>query len=83
MSEYKPRYSGSNCSGICVCGCPWDNHHMMLVMRQEYVDATHEGYILGECETYGFNEAGGMKYNKEINELEDHCSGYRDSKGEK
>jgi hypothetical protein len=55
----------------------------MLVMRQEYVDATHEGYILGECETYGFNEAGGMKYNKEINELEDHCSGYRDSKGEK
>ena len=78
MSEYKPRYSGSNCSGICVCGCPWDKHHMMLVMRQEYVDETHEGYIPQECCHFGNNEVGGLKYNELTEEWEDHCQMYKD-----
>jgi hypothetical protein len=74
MSE--PRYSGPNRSGVCVCGHSWDRHHLGMVMRQEYVDATGEGYIPQECEAFGFNEAGGLM---PVNgEWIHHCSGYRD-----
>lgn len=78
---HAPKYSGPNNNGICTCGCPWEDHHCSLVMQQEYVDQTHEGYILGECCHYGSNEVGGMKY--ENGEWVDHCHGYKDSKGEK
>jgi hypothetical protein len=50
-----------------------------MVMNEEYVKQTGEGYIPQECEAYGFNETGGMKYNLETQEYEDHCHGYRDS----
>jgi hypothetical protein len=75
----EPRYSGPERTGVCVCGCPWDKHHLCMVMRQDYLDATQEQYIPDECCAYGFNEVGGMKYNKELGEWEDHCHGYRDS----
>ena len=77
--KYKPKYSGPNCSGVCLCGCPWDSHHLGVVMNKEYVEQTQEGYIPEECDTYGFNEVGGMKYNEDIGEWEDHCHVYVDS----
>ena len=75
----QPKYSGPNKSGVCICGCKWDEHHMMLVMRQEYIDETGEAYILGACEAYGFNEVEGKKYNEETGFWEQHCSGYKDT----
>lgn len=79
--NWKPRYSGEGRSGICVCGCKWEHHHLGIVMNPAYTEVTKEGYIPQECEAYGFNEAGGMKYNKETEEWEEHCNGYRDSSG--
>lgn len=52
---------------------------MSLVMRQEYVDQTKEGYIPDECTAFGFNEVGGMKYDIETQEWADHCHGYKDT----
>jgi hypothetical protein len=74
----KPRYSGPNRSGICVCGHSWKQHHLGMVMNQDYVEETGEIYIAQECEAYGFNEAGGLKFDKETHEWEDHCHQYRD-----
>jgi hypothetical protein len=74
----KPLYSGPGKSGICRCGCPWNAHHLCMVARQDYIDETQEQYIPDECCRYGFNEVGGMKYNKETGEWEDHCHGYED-----
>lgn len=48
-------------------------------MRKEYIEATGEHYIPDECCHYGCNEVGGMKYNKETEDWEDHCHGYVDS----
>ena len=73
LMKHLPRYSGPNRSGICVCGHKWDDHHLGIVMRQEYVDETGEGYICGECEFYGFNEMGGKDA-----EGKEHCWSYRD-----
>ena len=70
----QPRYSGPKCSGICVCGHSWEEHHLGIVLRQEYVDETGEGYIPQECEYFGFNEMGGLDA-----EGNDHCSHYQDS----
>jgi hypothetical protein len=81
--KYNPRYSGPNRSGICTCGHSWDEHHLCMVMRQDYHDQTQESYIPDECCYYGCNEVGGMKYNKETKEWEDHCHGYVDSKAGK
>lgn len=78
MSE--ARYSGPNRSGICVCGCSWDKHHLGIVMWKEYIDETGEYYIPQECEAYGSNEVGGAKYNEKTEQWEDHCYDYRDSK---
>lgn len=74
---YAPLYSGPGKSGICICGHSWEDHHLMLVARQAYVDATHEGYIPGECEAYGSNECGGLMPGLD-GEWIDHCRGYRD-----
>ena len=73
------RYSGPNRTGICVCGCKWEDHHLGIVMREEYVQATGERYIPQECTRYGFNEVGGMKYNETTSCWEDHCHSYKDS----
>jgi len=74
---FTPRYSGPNRSGICVCGCSWDAHHLGWVMRQDYMDQTKEIYIPQECTAFGFNEVGGMKF---VNgEWVDHCHGYLDT----
>lgn len=69
------RYSGEGRTGICVCGCPWDSHHLGVVLNAEYVEATGEAYIPQECEAYGFNETGGYGPNGEPG----HCNSYRDS----
>lgn len=77
MEVFLPRYSGPDRSGICVCGHPWNAHHLGVVMRQEYVEQTKEIYIPQECEAHGFNEAGGLKLVD--GEWVDHCQGYIDS----
>lgn len=74
----EPKFSGPGKSGICKCGCPWQSHHIMLVMKQEYIDETGEGCVPGGCTNYGNNEYEGMKYNEETEEWEDHCMGYED-----
>jgi hypothetical protein len=79
MSEFTPKYSGPGKTGVCVCGCSWEDHHLMMVMNKDYIDQTGESYILGECEAFGFNEVGGMKYNEEEGAWEMHCRHYRDS----
>lgn len=74
----EPRYSGPNRSGICVCGHPWDEHHLGIVMNNEYYDATHEAYVPEECEHYGFNEMGGRMPTSNGRWV-NHCQSYRDS----
>ena len=73
------RYSGPGRSGVCICGCSWDEHHLGVVMNKEYYEKTGEAYVPQECDHFGCNETGGMKFNKETGEWEDHCFGYRDS----
>jgi hypothetical protein len=53
------------------------------VLNKKYAEETGEAYVPEECCAFGFNEVGGMKYNKETGRWEDHCHGYRDSKAEK
>jgi hypothetical protein len=73
----EPIYSGPNRSGICICGHSWENHHLSLVMRIEYIEETKEGYKPGECCFYGHNETGGLMLDKN-DEWVPHCFGYRD-----
>lgn len=73
----RPRYSGPNRSGICICGHRWDEHHLLIVMRKEYIKATGEGYIPQECEHFGVNEAGGLM--PVAGEWVPHCRGYMDT----
>lgn len=68
------RYSGPGRSGICICSHSWEDHHLGIVLRQEYIDETHEYYIPEECEFYGCNEMSGK--DAEGNE---HCWKYQDS----
>ena len=74
----KPKYSGPENSGICICGHSWKEHHLGIVLKQSYIDATGEGYIPQECEFYGCNEDGGLKYNPETEEYQEHCFNYVD-----
>lgn len=76
-SEKDRRYSGPGRTGICVCGCSWDSHHLGIVMNSAYREATGEGYVPEECETFGFNEVGGMK--QVDGKWVDHCHRYEDS----
>jgi len=74
-------YSGPGKSGICICGCAWDDHHLGMVARLGRTltkQGTYEYYIPQECERYGFNECGGMKFNETTEEWEYHCNGYQD-----
>ena len=72
-----PRYSGSERSGICVCGHSWEEHHLGMVMQAAYIEQTKEGYIPQECEYYGFNEAGGLMPDAN-GEWINHCGSYID-----
>lgn len=65
------RYSGLGRTGVCVCGHKWENHHLMMKFREL---ENGEGYVPGECEFYGCNEASGL--DAEGNE---HCWSYRDA----
>ena len=69
----KPRYSGPECSGICVCGCSWEEHHLGVILNEEYRAATGEAYLPQECEAFGFNETGGLDA-----EGNPHCDRYKD-----
>jgi hypothetical protein len=77
-TKMEAKYSGPSRSGICVCGHSWESHHRMIVMNKEYYETTQEGYVLGECCFYGFNEAGGLMPD-DNGEWHPHCFGYRDS----
>ena len=79
-NKREPRYSGPNCSGVCVCGCSWEEHHLGIVMNQDYIEQTGEAYLVDECEAFGFNEVSGRKYNETTDEWDDHCHQYRDNK---
>jgi hypothetical protein len=78
MSGYKPRYSGPDRSGVCVCGHRWEEHHLSLVMNPDYIKQTGESHLPEECEVFGFNETGGLIYVED--RWEHHCHRYRDSK---
>ena len=68
------QYSGPGRTGVCKCGHRWDEHHLGMVARQDYVDATGEIYIAQECEFYGSTEMGGLDaYGNP------HCGCYEDS----
>lgn len=50
-----------------------------MVMNREHFEKTEEAYVPQECEHYGHNEHGGMRPpNKDEEEWQDHCGGYRD-----
>ncbi len=74
---YQRRYSGEGRSGVCTCGCSWDKHHLAVVLNEDYFRDTGEAYIPGECEAFGWNEVGGMKFENE--QWVDHCQKYEDS----
>jgi len=76
--RYQPRYSGPNRSGICVCGHPWDEHHLGIIMNEEYRNDNHEAYLPEECEHYGFNEMGGRMPTPDGSWI-NHCHRYRDT----
>jgi hypothetical protein len=81
MIDWKPRYSGPNRSGVCVCGHSWEDHHLGCVMNVDYANATGESYVPDECNFYGCNEVGGMQY--VVEQWVDHCHRYVDSKAGK
>ena len=81
FADRKPIYSGPGKSGLCLCGHLWEDHHLSMAMRQEYVDVVKEGYLPGECLRYGCNETGGMRYDRSVHMYVDHCFGYRDAEG--
>jgi len=68
------RYSGPGRSGMCVCGHSWKDHHLGVVLNEEYYAATQEAYVPQECEFFGFDETGGLDA-----EGKEHCQRYRDS----
>ena len=72
-SEADRRYSGIGRTGICVCGHPWGEHHLGIVMNGDFFEATGESYVPQECEHFGFDEFGGLD-----REGKPHCSRYRD-----
>src|ERR1700678_2368681 len=73
----KPRYSGPNRSGICICGCGWELHHLHSVMNTDYATETGETYFPDECNAFGSNQFGGMKLVG--SEWVDHCHQYKDT----
>ena len=81
MTDWKPRYSGPDCSGICKCGHSWEDHHLGFVMNEEYYNATKESCVPEECCFYGCNEEGGMMPG--VFPEDDwvyHCNNYEDNK---
>ena len=79
IANYKPRYSGPNNSGTCTCGHSWQDHHLGIVMNEDYYKSTKEAYAPGACEEFGWNEYEGMMFNKKTKMWEPHCDSYEDS----
>lgn len=71
--QWSPRYSGPNRSGVCKCGHSWDDHHLGVVMNEDYLRDTQEAYLPEECEYHGCNEMGGLD-----EDGNDHCHRYVD-----
>ena len=67
-------------SGMCVCGHSWEDHHLGVIMNEDYIDflkknfPDHPGYLPQECEYFGSNEQGGKD-----SEGNEHCWQYEDS----
>ena len=67
------KYTKKIYSGICICGHSWEDHHLGIVMNEDYRKATGEAYFPEECEFYGFNESGGLD-----SWGRNHCFKYKD-----
>lgn len=76
--KIEPRYSGPNRTGICKCGHSWEDHHLGVVMNEEYRKATNEACVPEECEHFGFNETGGLMFDSSTRKWLDHCHRYKD-----
>lgn len=53
----------------CVCGHPKEEHHTSWFRGG--------GELVDECEMYGSNQAGGMRWDEETETWEDHCHKYK------
>ena len=78
MTTYKPKYSGPGNSGICKCGHSWEDHHLSIVMNEQYYKETNEVYVPEECEFYGCNEQGGKMPDEDTGMWVEHCRRYID-----
>ena len=71
-------YSWQIVSGICICGCSYEDHHLNVIMNwPEDLPADHPPYVPEECERYGCNEFGGL-IEEEPDCWYDHCHQYKD-----
>lgn len=70
-------YSGPGRTGRCICGHSWEDHHLGMIMNEEWSAPRSNGvveiYLPQECEYYGSNEDGGLDADGK-----DHCHRYRD-----
>ena len=80
------KYSGPDRSGICKCGCPWSKHHLGVITSEEYWAGISleeredmEKFTPQECESFGFADHSGMRYDEESRQWITHCNGYIDS----
>jgi hypothetical protein len=73
VTKWTPRYSGPLCCGICTCGHSWEEHHLGIVMNNDYITQTDEMFVPQECEEYGCNEFGGLDEDGNA-----HCFNYVD-----
>lgn len=78
VSKKPAIYSGEGRSGICICGHFCEDHHLGVILNEDYLQPRSNGivetYLPGECEYFGFNEMGGLD-----SEGKEHCFKYRDS----
>lgn len=69
-------------TGMCKCGHSWEEHHLGMVLNTEamkvYAEYDSPLYVPQECEHYGSNEAGGLKYDEENDVWVAHCFGYEE-----
>jgi len=72
-------------SGVCKCGCSWENHHLSMIINPDSwaelqrIAPDHPPYFPDECCNYGSNETGGLKYNEKTKIWEEHCLRYVDA----
>lgn len=73
-AKRQPRYSGPDRTGVCRCGYSWEEHHLGVILNEDYRRDTGEAYLPQECEAFGFNETGGLDADGN-----NHCHRYKDT----